>query len=138
MKKNIILSILFFAAGFLTHAFAFPDFLANGITDIQQIAVPNTAPTGGTANENDPLFTKVTFDGETFSRHNVTIGFTRYIQIINENEKELMWLSSNTSDLATTRGYAYKEAVTKQFNQKGQFVVVNKNNPNEKLIITVK
>src|SRR5688500_8786928 len=91
MKKNIFLSILFFGLGFLTHAFFFPDILANGITDVQQIASPNAKQTSGSEN-NDPLFTEVTFDGKRFSRNNVTIGFTRYIKIVNTSETDLMEL----------------------------------------------
>jgi hypothetical protein len=137
MKKNIVLSILFFVVGFLTHAFFFPDVLVNGIVDVSQVAGPNTQQTEN-QQVNDPQFTKVTFDGERFSRNNVTVGFTRYIQIVNESEKELMWLLSDDPDLTTKRGYGYSEAVQKQFNKKGQYVVINKNNPQEKLVITVK
>ncbi len=137
MKKNIILSIIFFFLGFLTHAFFFPDILSNGITDVKNIAIPNLTPTGG-GQQNDPLITKIGFDGEQFSRHNVTIGFTRYIQIVNTSENTLMELQSTAKELTTTRGYATSEAVQMQFNQKGQFVVADKKNPDEKLVITVK
>lgn len=138
MKKNITLSILFFIFGFLTHAFFFPEVLSNGIADVQNSIVPNLTPTGTAGQPNDPLLTRVTFDGSQFSRHNVTIAFTRYIEIVNANPDTLMWLSSTTPQLATTRGYGNSEAVKMQANKKGQFVVMDKNNPNEKLIITVK
>lgn len=137
MKKNIFLSILFFGFGFLSHAFFFPDFLANGITDVQQIAAPNAKPTSGTENT-DPLITEVTFDGERFSRNNVTIGFTRYIKIVNTSKTDMMELIGSIDELTTPRGYAESEAVQMQFNQKGQFVVADRNNPQEKLVITVK
>jgi hypothetical protein len=138
MKKSIFLSLIFFAVGFLTHALAFPDFLSNGITDVQKIAIPDNDQSTLGAQANDEQFTKITFDGEKFSRNNITVGFTRYIQIVNENKTQQMWLLSNTPELTTKRGYAHLEAVQKQFNERGQFVVVNKNNPTEKLVITVK
>lgn len=137
MKKKIILSILLFSSGFLTHAFFFPEFLANGVWSVAEIVVPNPTP-ANSDQANDPLMTKITFDGKKFSKHNITIGFTRYIQIVNTNEDELMSLFSNTPELTTPRGYGYLEAVQKQFNQKGQFVVADKDNPDEKLVITVK
>jgi hypothetical protein len=138
MKKPIVLSIIFFAAGFLTHALAFPDFLANGITDVQKIAIPDNEQSTLGVQASDEQFTKIIFDGEKFSRNNVTVGFTRYVQIINENKTQQMWLLSNTPELTTKRGYGHLEAAQKQFNERGQFVVVNKNNPKEKLVITVK
>lgn len=138
MKKNITLSIFFFIVGFLTHALAFPDVLTNGIADVKQIVIPDTQTKNGATVTNDQQFTKITFDGERFSRNNVTVGFTRYLQITNENEAKLMWLVSDIPELTTKRGYGQKEAVQTQFNTKGQFVVINKNNPQEKLVITVK
>lgn len=138
MKKNIILSILFFAFGFLTHALWFPDVLSNGITDVQNLVIPNTTPTGAPGQPNDPLITRITFDGERFSRHNVTIGFTRYVEIVNTHPTKRMSLFSSTPALTTPRAYAESEAVKMQANTKGQFVVADKNNPNEKLVITVK
>ncbi len=138
MKKNIILSIFFFVFGFLTHALFFPDILANGITDVKNVAMPNAETPVNEEKAQDPLFTKITFNGERFSRNNVTVGFTRYIQIINDNKDQLMWLQSNTPELTTPRGYGHLEAVQMQFNKKGQYVVADKNNPEEKLVITVK
>ena len=138
MKKNIILCILFFIIGFLMHALVFPDFLSNGVTDVQNLIIPNSTPTEGGAQANEPLITKIDFDGARFSRHNITIGFTRYVQIVNVSPDTLMWLVSSTPQLSTPRGYGNSEAVQMQGNKKGQFVVENKNNPEEKLVITVK
>jgi hypothetical protein len=137
MIKNIILFLIIFALGFLTHALFFPDVLSNGITDVSNLVIPN--PTSADpAKQTDEAFTKVTYDGTHFSRHNVTISFTRYIQITNVSADKLMWLNSSTPELATTRGYGESETVQMQGNKKGQFVVIDKNNPQEKLVITVK
>ncbi len=138
MKKNLIILVVAFAAGFLTHAFFFPDILSNGITDIGQIVLPNPTSTQTKSVTSDPLITTIYFDGERFSRTNVTIGFTRYIQIINNSKNKLMWLISNEPSLTTPRGYGYTEAIEKQFNKKGQYIIENKNNPQARLVITVK
>jgi hypothetical protein len=136
MKKLLLPIALSFILGFLTHALLFPDFLNNGIVSVQQLALPNPSPTKNSVL--DPLMTKVTFDGQKFSRHNITIGFTRYVQISNTSQDKLMWLISNDPNLTTPRGYGYSETIQKQFNKKGQFIVEDKNNPQEKLVITVK
>jgi hypothetical protein len=138
MKKNITLSILFFIFGFLIHALIFPDVMSNGITDVQNIIIPNPTSPATAGQTNDPLITKISFDGVNFSRHNITIGFTRYVKIENTSSNKLMWLTSSAPQLATTRGYGNSEAVQMQGNKKGQFVVENKNNPEEKLVITVR
>lgn len=138
MKKNIILSIVFFALGFVTHALFFPEILANGITDIRNVAVPNVSPTSALGSQEGPLITKVEFDGKRFSKHNITVEYTRYLHIINTSKTEQMELIGTTKELTTPRPYGESEAIQTQFNQKGQFVVADKNNPNEKLVITVK
>jgi len=138
MKRTLIFCILFFCAGFLTHAIFFPDILANGFADTSKIILPNNNElTGGTSTNNDPLVTKVTFDGQHFNKHSVTIGFTRYIQIVNISQAT-MSLVSNVKELTTLRPYAASEAVQTQCNTKGLFVVADRNNPAEKLVITVK
>ncbi|MGI8419979.1 MAG: hypothetical protein ACR2LN_05050 [Candidatus Levyibacteriota bacterium] len=138
MKKNITLSIFFFIFGFLTHAFFFPEVLSNGITDVKNLVIPNLTPTGAADQPKDPLITKITFDGAHFSRHNITIGFTRYVEIVNTSTDKLMSLESSIPQLTTPRGYGESEAVQMQGNKKGQFMVADKNNPAEKLVITVK
>lgn len=136
MKRKIFLFIFFFSAGFFTHALLFPDFMVNGFTDVSKIVLPEPTPTG--TQKLDPLVTEITYDGKRFSKHNVNISYTRYIQIINKSETNRMWLQSNKPELNTSRSYGYSEAVKAQFNEKGTFLVVDKNNPSEKLVITVK
>jgi hypothetical protein len=136
MKRRLILFILAFTLGFLTHALLVPDFLANGLTDVSQIVLSET--TSLQTGEIDPLITQISYDGEKFSRSSINIGYTRYIQITNTNKTKPMWLQSNKTELNTTRGYAFSEAVKAQFNEKGTFLVQDKNNPSEKIVITVK
>ena len=49
-----------------------------------------------------------------------------------------MWLNSNDPLLTTPRGYGESEQVRERMDTLGQFVVADKNNPSERLIITVK
>lgn len=136
MKRKLVLFIFIFFCGFFTHALFFPDFLANGFTDVSKIVIPEPSKTPVQATNQQ--LTVVEYDGKKFSRHNVSIGFTRYIQIVNTSPDKLMWLTSNHPDLGTVRGYAESEAVKTQMNEKGTFVVQDTNNPSEKLVITVK
>ncbi|HSA84010.1 MAG TPA: hypothetical protein VLF20_03925 [Patescibacteria group bacterium] len=135
MKKKLLLFAFAFASGFLTHALVFPDFLANGFTDVSKIVIPQPSPE---QKQTDPLITQITFDGKKFSRHTIRVSFSRYLEIINTNPKQQMWLISNLPELTTERGYGESEAIKAQFNEKGTFVVQDKNNPSERLVITVK
>lgn len=137
MKKTLLLCIIVFASGFLTHALFFPEVLSNGVMDAKNIIIPNTNQ-AAESEANDPLITKIEFDGERFNRHNITIGYTNYLHIINTNDSKLMELVGTTKELTTPRGYALSEAIKVQFNERGQYAVADKNNPDEKLVITVK
>lgn len=127
-----------FMLGFLAHALYFPDVFSNGITDIKQLAIPNAISPTSTAGKVDPLMTKITFDGEHFNRQNITVPFSRYLRITNQSQNKLMWLTANTPILSTPRGYGYDEALEVRMDKKGQFIVADKNNPQEKLVITVR
>ena len=136
MKKNIFLSLLFFVLGFLVHSFFFPDFLANGISDVEKIALPDA---NTTQNGNQQAFeTKISFDGDRFSRHNIAIEVGSYLIITNTSPTKGMWLIATTQLLSTKRSYAESEAVRVRLDDRAQYVVADKNNPQEKLVITVK
>jgi len=138
MKRKLLLIIVAFSAGFLTHALVFPDFLANGIVDIQQIALPNTTPTPVSSGPQYAFETKITYKDGNFNRHNITMGVGTYLMITNISTDHLMWLTSSDPELSTPRGYAESEQIKKRMDQTGQFVVADKNNPSERLVITVK
>jgi len=137
MVGKIFIITIVFGLGFLTHALFFPDVLTNGIADVKQIALPNTSPTTAIGT-NEPLMTTVIFDGKHFSRNNITVPFSRYLKIENQSKETLMSLTANTPLLTTPRGYGYGEALQVRMDKKGQFIVADKNNPQEKLVITVK
>lgn len=136
--KLVLTLLAGFILGFVTHALYFPDILANGIVDVQRIALPNTVPTQGASNGTDEFETKITYDGERFSRRNITVKVGNYLTIINSHPEKLMWLNSNEPALSTSRGYGKSEAVRHRMDAGGQFVVVDKNNTQEKIIIIVK
>jgi hypothetical protein len=134
--KKLFLLVIVFVSGFLTHAFFFSDVLSNGIIDVKTMIIPATTSAG--VETNDPLFTKINFDGTKFSRHTITLRKTNYLRIINTNKTKLMELVGTIKELNTPRGYAESETIQVQFNEKGQYAVADKNNPQEKMIITVK
>lgn len=137
MRKNITLSILFFIFGFFTHAFWFPDVLSNGIADVSNLVIPNMTPTPADAGFHT-FSTTINYKEGVFSRHTLTIEVGSYLTIINKSEHHPMWLVSNNPLLATPRGYGQSEAVQVRLDKKGQFLVADKNNPSEKLVIIVK
>ena len=136
MKKTLLLCVITFVAGFLTHALFFPDFLANGIVDVQEIALPNPSPT--TAQQQQAFETYITYKNGIFNHHNVSLEVGSYLIITNQSSSHPMWLSSNTPQLATIRGYGESEQVRQRMDTRGQFVVADKNNQSERLVITVK
>ena len=135
MRKSLLLLIIGFGLGVLSHALVFPDFMANGIVLIPDRTIENAKlPPQPTL---EPSTITITYNG-SFSRHNVTVPFTRYIVIRNESENTQMWLDAELPQLSTVRGYAYGEQVRSRMDKKGQFIVQDKNNPHERLLITVK
>jgi len=135
--KKLLLFGVFFVLGFLTHAFFFPDVLINGFSDISNIAIPNTSPTPG-QDVNSTFFTKITYNGSHFSRHSLVIPISSYVMIENMSTTSRMWLVSNNPQLGTPRGYSYTEAIRVRLDNRGSFVVEDKLNPQEKILITVK
>src|SRR5690348_12024836 len=107
MKNKLLILLILsltFLAGFLTHAFFFPDVLSGGISDVSQIVIPNPTPTGTTKLRD--LINTVTYDGEHFSRHTLTIEVGTYLAVKNSSPDKLMWLNSNNPAFITPRGFA--------------------------------
>jgi len=137
MKKILLFIILAFTAGFFTHALLFPDFLANGITNVAEVNAPNVTPTQAST-MHQAFETYISYDGSKFSRHNITIERGSYLIITNISKDQLMWLESKNPLLATPRGYGESEAIRQRLDITGQYIVTDKNNTQEKLVITVK
>lgn len=138
MIRNLVLFCLIFVAGFLTHALFFPDVLANGFTDVESIVIPIPTPTQSAAGPQYAFQTTITYDGAHFSRHNITIHVGNYLIIKNISKTQLMSLASNDPNLATDRGYGESEQVKERMDSSGQYAVEDKNNPQERIVITVK
>lgn len=137
IKKLLIFGVIF-ALGFFTHALFFPDVLVNGFADVSAIVVPNTSPTPGGQDVNNTFMTKITYNNKRFSRHSLVIPIESYVQIENQSETDRMWLVSNNPLLTTPRGYSYTEQILVRLDHRGTFVVQDKNNPREQIVITVK
>ena len=135
--RNFIFFVVVFGLGFLTHALFFPDILANGFTDVSSIVIPNSFPTQAVG-PHYAFQTVITYDGDHFSRHNIVMGLGNYLIIKNIAKQHPMWLLSNDPQLATVRGYGETEHVQERMDTRGNFVVEDKNNPQEKIVITVK
>jgi len=136
--RNLILFVVIFGAGFVTHALFFPDILANGFTDVESIVVPIPTPTQAAGGQQYAFQTVITYDGAHFSRHNITIQVGNYLSIKNISPQALMSLASNDPNLATPRSYGESEQVKERMDATGQYAVEDKNNPQERLVITVK
>lgn len=139
--SKILLYLILFAAGFLTHAFFFPDVLSNGILFQPDTVFSNLNSSNSVSNQTPKPLTHenvVTFDGSKFSRTNLSIAVSDYVVIRNESNEKQMLLISDVSELTTPRPYAYKEQVRARLDKEGQYHVLEKNGSNARLTITVK
>lgn len=133
MKKLALFAIIF-AMGFFTHAIVFPDTFANLLVDTKNIVVPDSQPTP----EDNKLITTITYDGERFSDHSLHIKTTSYVIIKNNSKEKTMELMSNNPLLKTPRPYGFSEAINQRLDQAGTYVVRDKTNPKEEIVIVVK
>lgn len=138
MKKLILVLLIGFICGFLTHAVFFPDLFAGGIFLLPQ--APQNAPQQGQTSSQIQVVneTKITFDGTSFSRTNVRMESSRYISITNMSQNTTMDLNSSEPGLSTPRPYAYLETVRTRIDKPGQYVVADRKNPTVRMVITVK
>ncbi len=125
-----------FCAGFLTHAFFFPDFLPS----VKEISAGKikSAETQTDAEGNMGLFTYVNYDGVNFSPRVVTIHRGSYIAITNRSSNKLMWLMSDNESLNTKRGYGLSERLERILEQPGTYTVTEKSDANANLTVIVK
>ncbi len=133
MKKLILFAVIF-ALGFFTHAIFFPDTFSNILVDTKNIVIPDSQPTP----EGNKLITTITYDGERFSDHSLHITTTSYVVIKNNSKEKRMELVSNNPLLTTPRPYGFSEAINQRLDKAGTYVVRDKTNPNEEIVIVVK
>lgn len=138
MKKNIIRSvfliIVFFTAGFFSHALFFP----YSFTDSPSFKAPKAVGAASGSSEQNQALTTVYYQDGQFSPRVVQIRKSYYIIIVNASEKELMWLTSENNLLVTPRGYAKMEGLKAQLYHPGVFTVSTTLHPSEKLQVIVK
>ncbi len=142
LAKRLLIFILIFATGFVTHMLVFPDFIPQYSQSIQRsfknVLGVETQKKDQSVQRADPLEIVVVYKDGDFAPSQIIIPVTRYIEIQNASKTELMWLVSDNKLLNTDRGYGQGEQLRAQLNDKGTFFVKNKLEPQHSLIITVK
>lgn len=120
--------------GFFTHAIVFPDTFTNVWVDTKNIVMQDIQPTP----QVNKRITTITYDGNRFSDHSINMETTSYIIIKNTSKETKMELISNNPLLTTTRPYGFSEAINQRIDKSGTFVVRDKTNPAEELVIVVR
>jgi hypothetical protein len=141
MKKFIILLIIFFA-GFLTHAFWFPNFLIspqNVTNNVKTIlGLSEQKKQSSSTAESNEFITYINYLDGKFNRTRVNITRGNYIAITNMSKTESMLLVSDNSALSTPRGYGYSERLMTILLEPGNYTVVNKNKPDAVVTVSVR
>lgn len=139
MIKKTLLYLFIFVAGFLSHAIFFPDFFLStnqaDTTVRKELGLP---PKIKTVKEPNPLYVYVSFKNGEFSTKAVTIRRSMYLSVINEDDSELMWLTSAAKAFNTVRGYGKSEQLVARLDEPTSFTVTEKNNPTAILHVTVR
>ncbi len=86
----------------------------------------------------DDFITLVAYTDSGFKPNTVTIRKGNYIIIRNTSQKSFMWLSSDTANLTTTRGFAQSEQIKTVLNNEGSYAVSNRFNLSHKLSVIVR
>ncbi len=139
MRRTILIALIGFIGGFVLHSLFFPDLLTNGVIFLPR--APLQSVQGDRINDsqqNDPLLTKIAFNGSSFERTNVTIESSRYIAIVNMSEDETMDLRSDLPNLQTPRPYGYREEIKARLDKKGQFLIWSAKDPQVRMLVTVR
>lgn len=136
MKRAVLLFIIAFSIGFITHALFFPEVLSNGILFKPEVLI-STDPlkTFEKPEENEYI---VEYRDGKFSRSNITVPVGRYFVLINKSPDTLMDVVSTLEPLSTPRPYGLEEQVRLRLDSKGQYYIQEKENKNNQLVITVK
>lgn len=125
--------------GFLLHALVFPDLFSNGIVILPSLQTQSVSPLQTIPQPtHEPLTKTISFTQKGFSRTNIRVESSRYLQIRNDDATGTMDLSSNYPGLSTPRPYSYQEQLRVRMNKAGTFIVEDKADPSHRLVITVK
>lgn len=136
MKRTLLVFIIAFVLGFITHALLFPDFLSNGIVFKPEVLLSNEP----LKTSSEPIANEYTVeykDGK-FSRSNITVPVTRYFILVNKSKSSLMDVTSSLKPLSTPRPYGFGEQLRLRLDTKGQYYIQDKTNNENQITITVK
>lgn len=142
--RGLLAFVFPFFIGFFVHAYLFPDLLPQTMTSyakkaigIQEVPL-SEAPQKQDGNTDD-LIKQVTYLDGKFSPSVVRVHYGNYISIrnIGTSKDDLMWLTSDSSELRTDRGYAESEQLQKTLVNEGTFTVSNKLRPDARLTVIV-
>lgn len=130
MKKFIPLFVVAaFATGFFTHALVFPDMFSKtpNIEATKKKILGEQTNNRADSTEENPSLTIVRFKGGNFNPSKAYIKQGYYIAVRNDDPDKYMWLLSEEKDLTTVRNYGLSEEVKKRMDDKGTFIVYEKN-----------
>lgn len=136
--KRALFVILIFLAGFFIHAFIFPNFLSNALNlnTLKNYVLTGKDTSANSSLSNNTFETKVNFVNFKFNPEKVWVRQGNYLEIINNDSKQLMLLISDDTLFTTPRPYGYKEQLKVMPTKKGAFYVYEKAT-GAKLIIVV-
>jgi hypothetical protein len=128
--------LFIFFLGFAVHALFFPTLLTRNITiSTKRVLENKKAPV---IEETNKAVTHVLFEEGEFDPPVVVIRNSYYLGIMNNSDKELMTLTSDTPLFRTPRGYGLSEEHMMQLYDKGEYTVSSLLHPDKVLRVIVK
>ncbi|MEI6532906.1 MAG: hypothetical protein WCO06_03635 [Candidatus Roizmanbacteria bacterium] len=122
MKRFFLTALVFFICGFFFHAWLFPSaFVGKPEIELLSASKKIIGMPEETGTEN--LITQVSLKEGKFDPSTVSIGYGRYIAIINNNETARMDLRSDIKELQTIRPYGKSEQLQTSLYTRGTHIV---------------
>jgi len=135
--RIIFISVFFFFSGFFIHALFFPYLFTDNLGLYTNKIMDGKDPLVTTGLENKAV-TRVLYEDGEFNPRVVQIKLSYYISIVNNSEKELMWLISESPLFRTPRGYGKSEELRTILYEAGTYEVSSKLHPQNILKVIVK
>ena len=139
-KKLILVGLLSFVSGFIIHALFFPYMFTEKqvIQTSKDISyLKDTKLKATPVDQENDLITYVDYAEGNFHPASITITKGNYVAITNRHKDRQMWLSSEKDFLSTMRPYSTGERLQTTIATAGTYTIIDKNNPEAKLSITV-
>lgn len=134
MKKLLIVSILSFSIGILSHALLFPDFLSR-TANFNLVKNKILGEKEQSKSRESEFLTVVSYKSGAFHPEKVWIKLGNYLAIRNVSETEQMWLVSDLPELGTVRGYGLSEQQQSRMDKLGTFTVSERNSQSQLVIV---